>query len=309
MSRRLRLRHGPGARGTRAVAAVALLSGVLAGCGASETTEPAPSSAVSLQVQPTNTVLLTGVDRLGVALLDGQGRPVSGAHAVMRVTGAGVDENRPLANIGPEYGSIPVYTGTAAFPQVGVYDLAVAVDLGGGRSGSGKVAVRVTNSGPELPVGAHVPAVPPIRQPILGDPGVTIDRIDSGVPPDPWHTATVADGLAQHRPMVLYFGAPGFCTSRTCGPTVQVLRQLAQRYGDRLLLEHIETRIPPGLTGPANPAFEAFGLQTDPWIYFVNAAGVVADRFEGPVTLDELSSAADGTLAGRVPAVQVSLNG
>jgi hypothetical protein len=224
---------------------------------------------------------------------------------VLTVTGGGVDESRPLQNIGPEYGGIPVYTGTAAFPQVGVYDLSVAVDLGGGRTGDGRVAVRVTNTGSELPVGAHVPAV---RQPILGDPGITIDRIDSGVPPDPWHTATIADGLAQHRPMVLYFGAPGFCTSRTCGPTVQVLRQLAQSYGDRLLFEHIETRIPPGLTGPANPAFDAFGLQTDPWIYFVNASGVVADRFEGPVTLDELASAADGTLAGRVPAVQVSLN-
>jgi hypothetical protein len=279
---------------------------VLGGCGESETAEPPPASAISLEVEPTVTVLLTGIDRLGVALLDRQGRPVSGAHAVLRVTGAGVDENRPLENIGPEYGGIPVYTGTVAFPQVGVYDLAVAVDLGGGRSGNGKVAVRVTNSGRELPVGAHVPAV---RQPILGDPGITIDRIDSGVPPDAWHTATVADGLARHRAMVLYFGAPGFCTSRTCGPTVDVLRQLAQRYGDRLLFEHIETRIPPGLTGPANPAYDAFGLQTDPWIYFVTTSGVVADRFEGPVTLDELSSAADGTLAGRVPAVQVSLNG
>jgi hypothetical protein len=298
-------RHRSAAPAARGVSLLGLLA-VLAGCGQSAAQAP-PSSGVNLMVQPTNSVLLTGVDRIGLALLDGSGRPVSGAHAVLRVTGAGgVDEHRPLENIGPEYGGIPVYTGTAGFPQVGVYDLAVAVDLGGGRSGSGRVAVRVSNTGPELPVGAHAPAV---RQAILGDPGVTIDRIDSGVPPDAWHTTTVAGGLAQHRPMVLYFGAPGFCTTRTCGPTVQVLQQLSQRYGDRLLIEHIETRSPPGLTGPANPAFDAFGLQTDPWVYFVNSGGVVADRFEGPVTLDELASAADGTLAGRVPAVQVSLNG
>ena len=296
----------PRRRGRLAAAALLLLAGgLLAGCG--ETAAQPATSGVSLTVQPTNSVLLTGVDRIGLALLDGQGRPLSGAHAVLRVTGAGgVDERRPLANIGPEYGGIPVYTGTARFPQVGIYTLAVEVDLDGGRSGAGRVAVRVTESGPELPVGAHAPAV---RQAILGDPGITIDRVDSGVPPDPWHTATVADGLARHRPMVLYFGAPGFCTTRTCGPTVQVLQQLARRYGARLLFEHIETRIPPGLSGPANPAFDAFGLQTDPWVYFVNASGIVADRFEGPVTVDELASAAEGTLAGRVPAVQVSLNG
>ncbi|HEX4578390.1 MAG TPA: hypothetical protein VH498_00160 [Candidatus Dormibacteraeota bacterium] len=55
-----------------------------------------------------------------------------------------------------------------------------------------------------------------------------------------------------------------------------------------------------------NPAFRAFGLPSDPWVYFVNSAGVVTDRFEGPITLDELQGAAAGTLAGRVPAVQLS---
>jgi hypothetical protein len=287
-------------------AGAAVLAGALAGCGEGSGT-PAPAGPVSLVVQPTNSTLLTGVDRIGIALLDSQGRPVSGASATLQVTGGGgVDERRPLRNIGPEYGGIPVYTGTAAFPQVGVYDLAVQVTLPGGRSGDGKVAVRVTDHGPEVAVGAHVPAV---RQAILGSPGVTIDAIDSGTPPDPWHTETVADGLAQHRPMVLYFGAPGFCVTRTCGPTVQILQQFARRYGDRFLIEHIETHLPAGQTATVNPAFDAFGLQTDPWVYFVNADGVVADRLEGPVTLDELTSAGDGTLAGRVPAVQVSLNG
>jgi hypothetical protein len=32
---------------------------------------------------------------------------------------------------------------------------------------------------------------------------------------------------------------------------------------------------------------------------------VITDRFEGPVTLDELQGAAQGTLAGRVPAVSL----
>jgi hypothetical protein len=140
---------------------------------------------------------------------------------------------------------------------------------------------------------------------------VTIGMVDSGNPPDAWHAATVADGLAQHRPMVLYFGEPGFCKSRTCGPTVQILQQFAKTYGDRLLIEHIEDHFPAGPDESAqdNPGFTAFGLATDPWIYFVNADGVVADRFEGPVTVSDLSTAADGTLAGHVPAVQISPSG
>ncbi|MBV8444776.1 MAG: hypothetical protein JOZ92_02540 [Candidatus Dormibacteraeota bacterium] len=74
-----------------------------------------------------------------------------------------------------------------------------------------------------------------------------------------------------------------------------------------MLFEHIETYYPAGppSTARVNPAFLAFGLQTDPWIYFVNSSGVVADRFEGPVTLAELQQSAAGTLAGRVPAVSL----
>jgi hypothetical protein len=284
---------------------------VLVGCGETEATSTPPSSdqgPVTLTVQPTVTELLTGTDRIGIALLDKTGTPVTGAQVSMEVQGiGGVDEHRPLRNIGPEYGGIPVYTGTATFPQVGVYKLLVTATLSGGRRGGGTISVRVTDKSPGLTIGAHAPAV---RQPILGDPGVTIAQIDSGNPPDAWHNATVADGLAQHRPMVLYFGEPGFCKSRTCGPTVQILQKFAQTYGDRLLIEHIEDHFPAGPDEGAkdDPGFTAFGLATDPWIYFVNAQGVIADRFEGPVTVSDLASAADGTLAGRVPAVEVSLN-
>ncbi len=293
--------------------AVAVLgAAVLAGCGATDTASPpsppAAGGATSLTVDPTITELLTGTDRMGLALFDQSNRPVEGAQATLEVTGiGGVDEHRPLTDIGPEYGGIPVYTGTAEFPQVGVYRLLVTATLPGGKTATGKVSVRVTQTGAGLPVGAHAPAV---SQPILGDPGVTIGQLDSGNPPDAWHSATVAQGLAGHRPMILYFGEPGYCKSRTCGPTVQILQQFAQKYGSKFLIEHIEDHFPAGPDESAkdDPGFTAFGLATDPWIYFVNAQGIIADRFEGPVTVDELSSAGDGTLAGHVPAVTISLN-
>ena len=103
--------------------AAALLAALLAGCGESQATPSAPASSsaagpVALVVQPTITELLTGIDRIGLALLDKAGQPVTGAQASMEVTGiGGVDEHRTLTDIGPEYGGIPVYTGTAQFPR------------------------------------------------------------------------------------------------------------------------------------------------------------------------------------------------
>jgi hypothetical protein len=302
---------GPLAR--RSLALLLLPLG-LAACGSDSTgaNTTAVATTDALMVSPQNSEYLIGINRVSLALFDQNRHPVSGAKASLEVqgdvTGGGTFETRPLEDIGPEYGGIPIYRTTAKFPQVGSYKFVVRAALADGSSLSGYAYVNATDRSREIPVGTTVPA---LRQPIMGDPGVTIEKIDSGVPPDSWHTATIADGLAQHKPMVLYFGEPGFCKSRTCGPTVQVVKEFEQQEGTAFLIEHIEDHFPagPDETATINPTFAAFGLQTDPWIFFVNSQGVISDRFEGPVTVAELMSAAQGTLAGKVPAVDVSLGG
>jgi hypothetical protein len=267
----------------------------------------ATGSGQDLSVSPQNTTLLTGINRISVALLDAQRNPVSATGVSVQIVNATghVVATRPLQNIGPVYGGIPVYVGVASFPDVGQYQYVVSGNTGSGRTVSGAAYVTVSVSDSAVAVGKPAP---PVHQAILGDPGVTTATVDSGVPPDDWHSATVAQGVAEHRPMVLYFGDPAYCPTKTCGPTRMLLQQLCTQYCGQLLFEHIETYYPagpPGANAHVNPAFDGFGLQTDPWVYFVNAAGVVSDRFEGPVTLDELQHSAQGTLQGKVPAVSL----
>jgi len=293
------------ARRWAALAAVAgLVVASVAGCAGS--TSPA-TNVETLNVQPQNSTLIVGVNRVSIALLDGRSNPVAATDVVVRILDradreAGV---RPLENISAAYGGIPIYVGSATFPSAGQYDYVVhGYAAQTHRLVAGHAFVTVAASGPEIAVGARVPAV---HQAGLGDPGVTLAMVDSGVPPDTWHDVTVAQALTQHRPMVLFFGQPGYCPSKTCGPTVAILRQLCAQYCTQLSFQHIETDFPASTAQVFNnPAFRAFGLQSDPWVYFVNAAGIVADRFEGPVTLDELQGAAAGTLAGRVPAVPLA---
>ena len=121
-----------------------------------------------------------------------------------------------LKNIGPEYGGIPVYTGVTKFPDVGQYEFIVSGSRSDGQPVRGHAYVTVAVSGIGVAVGTHAP---PVSQAVLGVPGVTLAMLDSGVPPDTWHDVTVAQGIAQHRPMVLFFGDPAFCPSKTCGPT------------------------------------------------------------------------------------------
>jgi hypothetical protein len=285
----------------RSLVAAAGLAVLCAACGDAASGQ---GSGAELVVAPQNSTLLVGVNRISVALVDQRQQPVNGARVSLDIVSNGTTiATRPLQWIGPGYDNKPVYNGTARFPQSGPYTLVAHATLADGSTRGGKVAVNATTHSAELPVSFKPPAV---AQRILSDPSTAITDIDSGVPPDDWHTATIAQGLAQHRPMLLYFGEPGFCASAVCGPVVGILKQLCTTYCDKLAFMHVEVRVPPGTHGPFNPAYVAFGLSSEPWIYFVNADGVVADRFEGPVTLDELRGAADGTLAGRVPAVDVT---
>jgi hypothetical protein len=286
----------------RRLAAVAGLAVLCAACGDAATGQAGP--AADLVVAPQNSTLLVGVNRISVALVDQRQQPVNGARVTLDIVSGGTTlATRPLQWIGPTYANKPVYNGTARFPHSGAYTLVAHATLADGSTRTGRVDVSATTHSPELPVSFKAPTV---AQRILTDPNTTPSDIDSGVPPDDWHTATIAQGVAQHRPMLLYFGEPGFCATAVCGPVVGIVKQLCATYCDKLLFQHIEVRTPPGAHGPFNPAYVAFGLSSEPWIYLVNSDGVVADRFEGPVTLDELRGAAEGTLAGRVPAVDVT---
>jgi hypothetical protein len=264
-----------------------------------------PATQENLNVQPQNSTLLVGVNRISIALLDGRSNPVTANCVSVDILSPAGQRlaTRPLENISAVYGGIPIYVGIAQFPGAGQYDYVVHGTAIGGTAINGHAFVTVATRGPEIAVGATVPT---LHQAVLTDPGVTISMVDSGVPPDTWHDLTIAGALAAHKPMVLFFGQPGYCPSKTCGPTVAILKQLCATYCARFSFQHIETDFPASAAQVFNnPAFRAFGLQTDPWVYFVNSGGVVTDRFEGPITLDELRSAAEGTLAGHVPAVSL----
>jgi hypothetical protein len=281
------------------VAACGAVACAAAGAGCAQPAE-------NLNVQPQNSTLLTGVNRISIALLDGQSNPVKAGKVSVDILdphGQSIGA-RPMQDIAAAYGNIPIYVGIAAFPSAGQYDYVVSGTSASGAAITGHAFVTVATSGPEVTVGAHVPA---LHQAVLTDPGVTLAMVDSGVPPDIWHDQTIASALAAHKPMVLFFGQPGYCPSKTCGPTVSILHQLCAQYCAQFSFQHIETDFPASAAQTFNnPAFRAFGLQTDPWVYLVNSSGIVTDRFEGPVTLDELTSGAGGTLAGHVPAVSLA---
>ncbi len=165
------------------------------------------------------------------------------------------------------------------FDEPGVWGVEVSFD--GGR-GKAQFQVLEDSRNPSPRVGQKATAV---ESPTKEDSG-GVTPICTRDPACSMHEMTVADAVGSGKPAVLIFATPQFCTSRTCGPVVDVVEEQAERVGDDVAFVHVEVwrndeeavnKPPDGWA----PAFAAWKLQTEPWVMFVGADGVIKDRWLG----------------------------
>ncbi len=140
---------------------------------------------------------------------------------------------------------------------------------------------------------------PPIETPTIHD-VASIDEIETRDPPDDMHDLSVAQALKQEKPFVVVWSAPMFCTSAICGPVLDSAVRVQEKLGDRVNFIHIEPwdlkiAREEGRLIPIRE-FTEWGLTTEPWIFVVDARGIVFERFEGLVTDGELGKAVMGVL-------------
>jgi hypothetical protein len=125
--------------------------------------------------------------------------------------------------------------------------------------------------------------------------------IDSGNPPDDMHRISIADAIAQHRPALVVFATPAFCESATCGPQVNAVQLLEPTYRDRLTFIHVEIyrdfKPDPSKRQLTATVLE-WGLQTEPWVFLIDARGTIAAEFEAVTAADELKVAVEQLLRG-----------
>ena len=103
---------------------------------------------------------------------------------------------------------------------------------------------------------------------------------------------SVASSLAAHRPFVLVFATPRFCTSRTCGPVVDVVDAARRRFAGRgVRFIHVEIYEDNNPAKGENRWVREWQLPSEPWTFLVGADGRIKAKFEGSVSLSELSAA------------------
>lgn len=146
-----------------------------------------------------------------------------------------------------------------------------------------------------LEVGAKAPV---IHTPTADDVGGDLSQIDTRIPPDQMHAVDFADVVGK-KPVVITFATPAFCESRVCGPTVDVVQQVADEFKGEADFIHMEVwKDNDPTTKEIRPQLRAFGLPTEPWTFLIDKNGVIRDRIEGAISVSELKEAMKTILPG-----------
>jgi hypothetical protein len=180
-----------------------------------------------------------------------------------------------------------VYVARLRLPQAGKHVL-VAEPVGG-RPIQGALDLEVAEEPKAPTVGANAF---PSRTPTVASTDGDLAALTTRTPPDvALLRDSVADSLADRAPFVLVFATPKFCTSRTCGPVVDVVDHVRKRLGHSpvrfIHVEIYEDNQPP----ETNRWVKEWKLPTEPWVFLVGRDGRIKARFEGSVSAAELEAA------------------
>ena len=136
--------------------------------------------------------------------------------------------------------------------------------------------------------------------PTLASSGGRASEITTRTPPDESLLEhSVAESLAAKVPFVVTFATPKFCSSRTCGPVVDVVEEVQRRVDDDgVRFIHVEVFEGNDPAKGFNEWMQEWKLPTEPWTFLVGADGRIAARFEGTVSVAELEEAVREKLLG-----------
>jgi hypothetical protein len=287
--------------GGRLCLTLLLSASLMAGCvpaGGPSTVQPSPGIQ-AVMVSSAGEVLVGRKERFPIGVLD-HNTPVSDATVKVHLFYLGPGGAQPRGDFdapfkGDGLNGAGVYVATPTFDVAGQWRADVTALRPNGAHGVTALAFDV--SAMPLAPGPGQLAPRTHNLTLAGVPDVSY--IDSGNPPDDMHTISIADAVAQHRPTLVIFASPGFCTSRICGPEVDVVRSLEPEYQGRLTFIHVEVytnfKPDPSKRTYAQAVLD-WRLQSEPWIFLISPGGVIQSRFEGPAARDEVKAAIDSML-------------
>jgi hypothetical protein len=295
---------------------------VLAGCTSSSAGDEPRGSAGRMQAEMATTdIYVNAPQRVAVGLIFPDGRLVTFGSVGFSFSYLGTAQEPIAPQAGPEATAAYIPTpgtppGTGSGPAItdpstargvyeaedvtfdapGVWSVLVTADIAGAGTQMARKAFLV-GAAPALPA----PGQPALRTENLtihskGVPPAAIDSgasVDGTIPDPGLHQWTIADAIAQHRPVLAVFATPAYCISRFCGPVTDAVEELSKRYADRAVFIHVEiwrNRKKGVINKAAADWLYRKGDLTEPWLYLIGANGTILDRWSSLFDVEEVAS-------------------
>ena len=184
-----------------------------------------------------------------------------------------------------------VYVVPVRFTSAGLWGVQLDMRAGDARETVRmRFSVRARQAAPQ--VGERAPATDSRTR---GD-VANLAELTSDPDPEPGlYAASISEALGSGRPLLIAFATPAFCHSRTCAPVLDAVKAVWREFSREVLGVHVEVFQNPN--EPERlveaPAFIAWRLPSEPWVFVIDADGVIRYAFEGAVTEQELRSAVE----------------
>jgi hypothetical protein len=115
------------------------------------------------------------------------------------------------------------------------------------------------------------------------------------------HKITLRQAIASGKPTAFVVATPEFCTSRNCGPSVDELLTVESGLAGKANFIHAEVYLNDQSQTIEqqilSPTMSAWGLQSEPWLFVIDAKGIISSRFEGGFTAGQAKAALEPLLA------------
>ena len=179
-----------------------------------------------------------------------------------------------------------LYIATVAFDQPGAWGVEINGTTNGQPLTTARVQFQVKAKSETPAIGAPAPRTRNLTRRDVED----IKKIDSGTTPNDMHEISIASAIEEKKPLVVLFASPGFCVTQTCAPQLGEIQQLKVKHGGQVNFVHVEIFKDPQTRTPYEAVTE-WGLTSEPWTFFVDRNGMIAEKYEGPAPFSELDPA------------------
>lgn len=261
--------------------------------GGADTGSPGPFPEGAFAFTASSTIAV-GTERLLVAVSNPDGSRLAAPTipVTIQVWAEGAEDAAQILP-GEFVWAIPdvsgLYKATFQFDRAGLWVVRVTPD------GGGPLEDFVIQVSPETSTPGVGDPAPLSETPVVADHPIAEISTD----PDPdlaFYQLSIRDAVTSGRPTVVVFATPKFCQTAICGPTLDRVKEIAGQYPE---VNFVHVEVYTNLDDPANlvvaPAVTEWGLPSEPWVFVIDAAGVVTARFEGVVTPGEISAAIVGS--------------